>query len=180
MTSVLLAMAPKVWMHKPDIPGLLVVRIVEKHSLSTSQIGPRQKKIPVKHSTNSVQNPGPSKAVTNLEISISRCQVHLFHFSFCFSILFQFRLASPSHFPPSPSTLLSFFKQDLPYFQSRVAAKAMQALALLPNHQLNCYRAFSWKCYRASAELLQSISGTATELIAFSPVSPYRHTACVH
>ena len=36
---------------------------------------------------------------------------------------------------------------------------------------LNCYRAFSWKCYRASAELLQSISGTATELIAFSPVS---------
>ena len=36
MTSVLLAMAPKVWMHKPGIPGLLVVRIVEKHRLSTS------------------------------------------------------------------------------------------------------------------------------------------------
>ena len=35
LTSVLLAMAPKVWMHKPDIPGLLVVRIVEKHLLST-------------------------------------------------------------------------------------------------------------------------------------------------
>ena len=29
-------MAPKVWMHKPGIPGLLVVRIVEKHRLSTS------------------------------------------------------------------------------------------------------------------------------------------------
>ena len=38
---------------------------------------------------------------------------------------------------------------------------------------LNCYRAFGWKCYRASAELLQSISGTATELIVFSPVLPY-------
>ena len=35
LTSVLLAMEPKIWMHKPDIPGLLVVRIVEKHSLST-------------------------------------------------------------------------------------------------------------------------------------------------
>ena len=35
LTSVLLAMAPKVWMHKPDIPGLLVVSILEKHSLST-------------------------------------------------------------------------------------------------------------------------------------------------
>ena len=31
----------------------------------------------------------------------------------------------------------------------------------LPNRQLNCYRAFFWKCYRAIAELLQSISGTA-------------------
>ena len=90
LTSVLLAMAPKVWMHKPDIPGLLVVRIVEKHSLSTGQIGPRQKKIPVKHSTNFVQNPGPSKAVP-----------------------FQLRLTSPSHFPPSPSALLSFPKQEL-------------------------------------------------------------------
>ena len=28
-------MTPKVWMHKPDIPGLRVVRIDEKHSLST-------------------------------------------------------------------------------------------------------------------------------------------------
>ena len=37
----------------------------------------------------------------------------------------------------------------------------MQALASLPNRQLNCYRAFSWKCYRAIAELLQSISGTS-------------------
>ena len=36
LTSVLLAMAPKVWMHKPAIPGLLVVRIVEKHPLSTA------------------------------------------------------------------------------------------------------------------------------------------------
>ena len=27
-----LAMVPKVWMHNPDIPGLLVVRVVEKHS----------------------------------------------------------------------------------------------------------------------------------------------------
>ena len=34
-TIELLAMAPKVWMHKPAIPGLLVVRIVEKHPLST-------------------------------------------------------------------------------------------------------------------------------------------------
>ena len=34
LTSVLLAMAPKVWMHKPVIPGLLVFRIVEIHSLS--------------------------------------------------------------------------------------------------------------------------------------------------
>ena len=50
LTSVLLAMAPKVWMHKPDIPGLLVVRIVEKHSLSTGQAGPGQKKIPLKQS----------------------------------------------------------------------------------------------------------------------------------
>ena len=33
---MLLAMAPKVWMRKPDIPGLLVVRIVEKHPLSTA------------------------------------------------------------------------------------------------------------------------------------------------
>jgi hypothetical protein len=33
--------------------------------------------------------------------------------------------------------------------------------------------------HRASAELLQSISGTAPELIACSPVSPYRHTASV-
>ena len=33
------------------------------------------------------------------------------------------------------------------------------------------YKWGSWKCSRASAELLQSISGTATELIAFSPVS---------
>ena len=35
MTSVLLAMALEVWMHKPDVPGLLVVRIIEKHLLST-------------------------------------------------------------------------------------------------------------------------------------------------
>ena len=34
-TSVLLAMAPKVWMHEPDIPGFRVVRIGEKQSLST-------------------------------------------------------------------------------------------------------------------------------------------------
>ena len=35
LTSVLLAMAPKVWMHKPGIPGFPVVRIVEQFSLST-------------------------------------------------------------------------------------------------------------------------------------------------
>ena len=39
-----------------------------------------------------------------------------------------------------------------------MAAKEIQASASLPNHQLNCYRALSWKCYRSSAELLQSIS----------------------
>ena len=37
----------------------------------------------------------------------------------------------------------------------------MQALASLPNYQLNCCRAFSWKCYRASVELLPIISGGA-------------------
>ena len=42
-----------------------------------------------------------------------------------------------------------------------LAAPSAQALASLPNRQLNCYRAFSWKCYRAIAELLQSISGTS-------------------
>ena len=42
-----------------------------------------------------------------------------------------------------------------------LAVSAAQALALLPNRQLNCYRAFNWKCYRAIAELLQSISGTS-------------------
>ena len=81
LTSVLLAMAPKVWMHKPDIPGLLVVRIVEKHSLSTGQIGPRQKKIPVKHSTNFVQNPGPSKAVTNICFIFASRFLFLFNFA---------------------------------------------------------------------------------------------------
>ena len=35
MTRVLLAMAPKVRMHEPDMPGVLFVRIVEKLSLST-------------------------------------------------------------------------------------------------------------------------------------------------
>ena len=35
LTSVLLAMAPKVWMHKPGIPGLLVIWIVQNKSLST-------------------------------------------------------------------------------------------------------------------------------------------------
>ena len=42
-----------------------------------------------------------------------------------------------------------------------LAAPSAQALASLPNRQLNCYRTFSWKCYRAIAELLQSISGTS-------------------
>jgi hypothetical protein len=42
-----------------------------------------------------------------------------------------------------------------------LAAPAAQTLASLANRQLNCYRAFSWKCYRAIAELLQSISGTS-------------------
>ena len=32
-------------MHKPDIPGVLVVWIVEKHSLSTCQARPDQKNI---------------------------------------------------------------------------------------------------------------------------------------
>ena len=40
-------------------------------------------------------------------------------------------------------------------------APAAQTLASLANRQLNCYRAFTWKCYRAIAELLQSISGTS-------------------
>ena len=35
LTRVLLAMAPKVRMHEPDMPGVLFVRIVEKLSLST-------------------------------------------------------------------------------------------------------------------------------------------------
>ena len=37
-TSVLLAIAPKVWMHKTDIPGLRVVRIGETQSLSTGAL----------------------------------------------------------------------------------------------------------------------------------------------
>ena len=45
------------------------------------------------------------------------------------------------------------------------AAKEMQALASPANRQLNCYRAFSWKCCRAIAELLQSISGRLSSWI---------------
>ena len=46
----------------------------------------------------------------------------------------------------------------------------MQALGSISNHHVNCYRAFTWKCYRKITELLQSISGIATELLQF------RHT----
>ena len=47
-----------------------------------------------------------------------------------------------------------------------LAAIAAQALASLPNRQLNCYRAFSWKCYRARAELVQSISGNCLTFLS--------------